>query len=967
MAALCSSLTASAQGSAVLTGLVTDTNSKQPVSHAEVIATSSALQGTAHTQTDGSGVYWLPQLPAGTYALTITDREHAAYQHANIELAVGQTSRVDARLLALTVENEELLADGHGPTVDVGAASAGLSVTTDFASRVPLLKPNSFGTRSFEQLAQAAPQVFSDGFGPSISGASSPENLVLLDGLSVNDPALGVIGTNLPVDFIEAVDVVTGGSLPEHGRFSGGVLRAITKSGSNEFHGSVFGNVTPGALTGGRPALTAHEGTFTHHHQLWNAGDFGVELGGPIIKHRLWFYAGLSPSLSRAQVRRTINQLSLDSDGNEVLEPVPGGTSYRFVDARSYSYLGKLTWRMADNHSLVASASGSSGRASTPTFNERQLAGDVATNDAFDLSLTYSGAALQKHLLFDAMVGWHHQLVQQLPDDGTGFGSTSGAGGTPATLLRKSSPFGYGIRDVETLPPAADGYCEQSAPQQCPVTDLATSYAVGGALRMKDARVDRTQAKLALSYLLDLAGHHVFKGGGELVRSTYDVLAGPGGGTLLVETPTGSALVHQGTADFSRRVFSSSTELGAFLQDSWALLDAVTLSFGLRYDQQYLYDGSGAVALLLKGMWSPRLGLVYDFTQQGRSKLYGSYARYYGSVPLAFVDARLNGLERGRLPLDPSLVPQSSDEMLVGAEYELFSHARVGLQYTKRWLNDALEDVSTDDGATAFIGNPGRGLAKELTPATRLYDAVTLSISKAFADSWQAQASYTWSHLRGNYAGLIDEQRREVSPHTTADFDAASLMTNRTGDLPGDHRHAIKAFAAKELTITSWLSAVVGLGYHSRSGSPVSAFAASSVAGVDQSFVLPRGAVGTTGWVHSVDLKAAALVKVTKEQTLTVSVDVFNLFNLAAVESVDQRLSSAAVQPYTGAPEGQSECRPVDSPACAGQLTKVVVDPKTGVPIGHTAASAADLNAHYRQTIAYQQPLTVRIGVKLSF
>jgi len=132
----------------------------------------------------------------------------------------------------------------------------------------------------------------------------------MVDGIAVTDPAYGTNGSNIPVDFIEEVNVVTGGYMPEYGRSTGGVINAVTKSGSNEFHGSVFGNFTPGALTGPRPKIIRESSTFEFETKLWNSGDFGVELGGPILKDRLWFYAGFSPSLSRTRSRRTLYRLN---------------------------------------------------------------------------------------------------------------------------------------------------------------------------------------------------------------------------------------------------------------------------------------------------------------------------------------------------------------------------------------------------------------------------------------------------------------------------------------------------------------------------------------------------------------------------------------------------------------------------------------------------------------------------------
>jgi hypothetical protein len=78
----------------------------------------------------------------------------------------------------------------------------------------------------------------------------------------------------------------------------------------------------------------------------------------------------------------------------------------------------------------------------------------------------------------------------------------------------------------------------------------------------------------------------------------------------------------------------------------------------------------------------------------------------------------------------------------------------VGLNYTYRNLVRTVEDMSNDEANTYFIGNPGEGIADTFPKAKRTYHAVTLSFTKTFSDLWQAQASYTWSRLTGNYDGL---------------------------------------------------------------------------------------------------------------------------------------------------------------------------------------------------------------------
>ncbi len=98
------------------------------------------------------------------------------------------------------------------------------------------------------------PTASADTYGVGFAGAQSPENAYILDGLNVTDPVYGTFGGNpvtqtaqptLLTNFVQEIDVKTGGFQPEYGRATGGVLNVVTKSGSNEFHGSVFGNFTP--------------------------------------------------------------------------------------------------------------------------------------------------------------------------------------------------------------------------------------------------------------------------------------------------------------------------------------------------------------------------------------------------------------------------------------------------------------------------------------------------------------------------------------------------------------------------------------------------------------------------------------------------------------------------------------------------------------------------------------------------
>src|SRR4029079_3354214 len=224
--------------------------------------------------------------------------------------------------------------------------------------------------------------------------------------------------------------------------------------------------------------------------------------------------------------------------------------------------------------------------------------------------------------------------------------------------------------------------------------------------------------------------------------------------------------------------------MGFFVQDSWSIMDKVTLNVGLRYDTLALSGADGITRMALKDQFSPRIGVVWDPTQQGRSKIYANYGRYYENIPLdaanrslsaetqiralhacdpvagpAGCDANLRSagplggglvssawLNTGApypTPVDPNLKSPATREGVAGGEYEVLPNARVGASYTYRNLVRTVEDMSTTGGLTYFLGNPGEGIGSTFPKATRTYNAVTVFFNKTFADLWRAQVPHT--------------------------------------------------------------------------------------------------------------------------------------------------------------------------------------------------------------------------------
>jgi hypothetical protein len=298
----------------------------------------------------------------------------------------------------------------------------------------------------------------------------------------------------------------------------------------------------------------------------------------------------------------------------------------------------------------------------------------------------------------------------------------------------------------------------------------------------------------------------------------------------------------------------------------------------------------------------------------------------------------------GTSVIDPKLKAPSTDELVLGGDYEVLRDGRLGLQYAKRWMTNTIEDMSNDDAQTFFFGNPGRGIAKGFPKAVRKYDAATLYFSKAYSQGWLVQASYTLSWLRGNYGGLFRADDLQFDPHQSSDFDLKSLITNRKGPLPGDNRHFIKFFAAKDLPLPGKAGFVTpGLSFRASSGGPTNYLGAHPLYQQDQVYILKAGSGERLPWVCSADLRLAYGYSFTKTRSISATIDIFNLFNFQSAVARDQRYTTATVAPVT-----------------SGGLANLTN--ANGTPF-----NPADINPNFGHASAYQPPRVFRFGLKGTF
>jgi outer membrane receptor protein involved in Fe transport len=1027
-------------GTGTLTGTVVDASTKKAVPDVVVTATSPALQGEQAVVTDASGSFRIPNLPSGSYALRYEADTFHPYSRAGIQLRTGITLRVDAQLLPETLKAEEVTVVARAPTVDVGSARSGVTITSDFTSRLAVAPPSGKGggARSFEQLAEIAPGVHNDTYGASIAGTTSVENQYMLDGLTVGNPGFGYNGSPLSIDFIKEANIVTGGYLPEYGRGAGGVLDVVTKSGSNEFHGSFFGYYTPFSAT---PKFIQAQDAISTNTQLDSSRDAGFDLGGPIVKDKLWFYVGADLSRLTYKLTRDLNVLETGADGNYVYDSnglivssaIPGTRRISYADQTGLQYIAKLTYSPSNNdrleliHHGTPTHSGGNGNYSidyetglpnvfaNPYYGSTQIGTYSATAgkqifDSYDTSLKWTHSTPDKKLTFDTALGWHHERDANLAADGSGPGD-GGLASTPLFIYQRTNPEPHSITEFENI--ADPSVCVNpvaGGQPRCPVAE----YVTGGPQILEDRNLDRYQLREVVTYVTPGAGHHIIKGGAEIEYLRYSSQKGYPGGTAFEESAGGANVndfrgyggqtgpdeaYHLSDLRFTTQSFS----FGAFVQDSWAIMDRVTLNVGARYDTQQLYAEGGQLGITLPNQWSPRLGLIFDPTQRGRAKLFVNYAIYYQGFPLDIADRALSGepslyasrpiatctpgtagypqscdapanlrtingpsspsqkwfyLETGKTIVDPDLKPESSSEFSAGGEYEIIPGGRLGLTYIKRWLNNHIDDMSRDEGSTFFIGNPGEGIASDFPKAVRNYDAGTLSFTKSFSEDWIGQASYTLSYLRGNYEGLFRAEDGQLDPGINSSFDLKELVANAYGPLPADHTHEIKIYLARDFPFNPANHLTIGASYIARSGGPTSILGAHPLYGQDTIFILPQGSGDRLSWVHEFDLHVGYTFLETKDQTLSLTADIFNLFNFQAVTAVNQTYTLRPVEPITG-PNA-------NNPYVNGN--RKFIDPNLiQASDGAGPFTNADRNRAFGSPTAYQQPITMRLGIKATF
>lgn len=888
-----------AQTTGVIEGVVYD-GSRTALPGVMVEASSPTLQGTRSAATDTSGRFRLNLLPPGTYRLRSTLSGFGANERTGVVVGLDRVVSIELSMSPSLSEQVTVLAETS--IVETASNTIGANLDQKVFQNLPT-------GRNYSSVAQLAAGTYTDDSDTrngaiTVYGSTGLENAFLVDGVNTTGVEFGSQGKVLNFEFVQEVEVKTGGYEAEYGHATGGIVNVVTKSGGNDFHGDAFAYLDRDSFQ----ASNKHDGEIVASgiQTGFRRSDFGADLGGYAVKDRFWFFAAYD---------RVNNSL----DRKVATGPALGTIANRKSDRDLYS--AKLTGKLNEQHSVIFTVIGD------PSRDEGAIVDPIGPASTYegtnklggtDFSLRYEGLLSTTWLL--TAQGARHQETSTI---------TPGANGN-------------GIRVEDNR---GD-----------------TVVASGGFGRIDDRDFKRDDYKLDATFFI---GTHNLKAGIEYEKMTADVSRSfTGGQQVTILSPLGddSRTRYQHyywTTDFATLPNAPSVtftaqpnhkQVSLYLQDRWTVLPNLTVNAGVRYEQQQIVSKFGEIAFQVNQI-APRLGVSWDPLKNGKTKVFGSYGQFVEAIPMD-MNIRSFSAERNPTiynfdpvsltpnpaaeadgspsvilggysePVDPGLKPQYIDEIVGGVERELASGIAVGVKGIYRRFGRVVEDGFVAASGDYFIMNPGEGdLGSAYPKARRHFRGLEFTAQKR-TPTWQIFATYLLSRLEGNYDGAFHAASGQKDPNINSDFDYPEFLINNDGPLSEDRTHQVKVQGS--YTFPFKLTASISGTY--RSGAPRTRYGWFDTYGRPELFLTTRGAEGRTPSIYEADIHLGYPIPA-GPVTINVLVDVFNIFNRQESITVDNRWDFNQAD----------NDRPTPT------------------------------NLRYGQGLTFQEPRTLRIGLRASF
>ena len=580
--------TASAQTGSVQGRVVYE---DQPMPGVRVTATSPAVQGSKSTVTNAQGDYKIPFLPAGDYRMRFELASFAILEY-DVRISTNQPRTLDAVLYPEAM-SEEIVVTGQYETVSTGAqGSETMQLST--LEKLPVAR-----TLQAAVGLAAGTSATGPGGNTSISGAQSYENLYTLNGVVLNENLRGQPFNMYIEDAVLETTTMTSNMSAEYGRFAGGVVNMVTKSGGNQFSGSFRSNFSNESWEGETPLTTSQvDETNT---------TFEATFGGYIMRDKLWFFlAGRNRDLSGSDQLTTPGQPE-------------AGISYPTTNTED-RYEGKLTWAVNPSHRLMGSYMQIDQTQTNYAFFTP--ADDLHIVPARELplkgtSLTYNGV-LSDSFFLEALYSKREFTFVG------GGGDDPRLGATPVWEPRNGVAFNAPI------------FCNGAARPECTdeqrnnenIYAKGSWFVNGGGTHDIVFGIDTFDDIRQADNWQSASGYIYYS----LVDSDYSepgnpyLRIAPGGGFII----WGEVLQPSQGDKF--------TTNSAFVNDTWRLSNRWTVNLGLRYDKNDGTDQSGAKVVDDSRM-SPRLSASWDVMGDGKLILNAGANRYVTAIANTIGDA----------------------------------------------------------------------------------------------------------------------------------------------------------------------------------------------------------------------------------------------------------------------------------------------------------------------------------------
>src|SRR5438093_940407 len=599
-------------GSATLNGTITDP-SGAAIAGARVTATNTATGFTRGTTTTDTGLFSFPALPVGNYDVSVEAQGFKTAKRARMALAIGAVATLDARL-EIGTATETVDVSSEAGLVETTRSQTGSLVNEKAVADFPV------NGRNFLDFTGLTPGVVRDPTRTgdlAFGGQRGTSNSVLVDGADSNNiffgQSTGRAGTgrnpySFSQDSVQEFQVSSNGYAAEVGRATGGVINVITKSGTNDFHGTAFEFFRDKSMN----ANTWNNNRNNRRKGPYHFNQFGGNIGGPIQKNKAFFFFDYDGQRNTTPntVILTVPPVATDplslSGYNELvsksLTPYANGL-------RNNVYLAKVDYAL---------------------FTGQQLSFRYNANRFNGVNFENTGANSAQE----------HTGNSDVITDNVAVNYTTVIG--PSTLF--DSRFSW-IRDNEP------GAANSSAPE--------AQIRQAGTLVMQTGRNNfsprYTNAK-TYQFVESLSHHrgsHDYKFGFDLnVRKIDNFFPGNFGGSFqfnsyadfATRTPAAFTQGFAGAGTDGPLTHPNANEVAFYVQDSWRTSDRLTLNYGIRYDL-FSYDnpkvknpdpGLAAIGIDTgrinsdNNNWAPRFGFAYKLDQAGRIVARGGYGIFYG-------------------------------------------------------------------------------------------------------------------------------------------------------------------------------------------------------------------------------------------------------------------------------------------------------------------------------------------------